>query len=229
MKEKEDIIQFLKEHTSESNLAGMARFGIITEKAFGISLPVLRALAKKYKNNHALALELWEAGYHETQLLAPMIDDFRQVTENQLEQWLKDFNSWDICDQCCSNLFDKTPFAVQKAVEWSGRPEEFQKRAGFVMMACLAVHAKKTADARFLDFLPLIVRESTDKRNFVRKAVNWALRQIGKRNMRLHPQALAVAEQLMTSEDATARWIGKDAYRELTNEKIIQRIKSKEK
>ncbi|HOV12001.1 MAG TPA: DNA alkylation repair protein, partial [Bacteroidales bacterium] len=162
-------------------------------------------------------------------IMATMTDDYKQVTKIQMEQWVQDFDSWDICDQCCSNLFDKTAFAIQKSIEWTTRPEEFVKRAGFTLMACLAVHAKKMDNRQFLEFLPLIVRESTDDRNFVRKAVNWALRQIGKRNIQLREEALAVAQKLMLSENKAARWIGTDASKELLNEKIINRIKSKEK
>jgi len=205
----------------------MARFGIVTGKAFGVPLPVLRLHAKSYKKDHALALELWKSGFHEARIMATMIDDYKQMTELQMEQWAGDFYSWDICDQCCSNLFDKTGFAITKAIAWTTRQEEFVKRAGFTMIACLSVHAKKMDDTQFLEFLPLIVRESTDARNFVRKAVNWALRQIGKRNILLHQEALNVAQKLMLSENKTAQWIGKDAYKELTNEKIIKRIKEK--
>lgn len=227
MKEAEEIIQFLQSQTDETRRKGMARFGIATGKAFGVPLPVLRSQAKSYKKNHPLAIELWESGFHEARIMATMIDDPKQVSELQMEQWAVEFNSWDICDQCCSNLFDKTGFAITKTIAWAARQEEFVKRAGFTMMACLAVHSKKMDDRQFLEFLPLIVRESNDKRNFVRKAVNWALRQIGKRNVHLHKEALIIAEKLMLSEDTTARWIGKDAFKELTNEKIIKRIKEK--
>jgi 3-methyladenine DNA glycosylase AlkD len=227
MKESQEIIHFLKSQTDESRRNGMARFGIATGKAFGVTLPVLRLHAKSYKKNHALALELWKSGFHEARIMATMIDDCKQVTEQQMEQWAGDFDSWDICDQCCSNLFDKTGFAINKAIQWTARQEEFVKRAGFTMMACLAVHAKKMDDRQFLEFLPLILREANDQRNFVRKAVNWALRQIGKRNIFLHQEALNLAQKLMLSENKTAQWIGTDAYKELTNEKIIKRIKEK--
>lgn len=229
MKETEEIIEILKSRADESIRKGMARYGIVTDKAFGISLPDLRSLAKNYKKNHALALELWEAGFHETRILATLIDDNKLVSEIQMEKWVKDFYSWDICDQCCSNLFDKTIFAVNKAIEWSDRHEEFVKRAGFTMMACLAVHSKTMDNKQFIDFMQLIIRESTDKRNFVRKAVNWALRQTGKRNLLLHSEALKVAETLINSENATAKWIGKDAFKELSDQKIIDRLKNKNK
>ncbi len=229
MKETQEILSFLQQHSNPSNVKGMARFGIATGQAFGVPLPALRQKAKSYKKNHALALELWQSGYHEARIMATLIDDYQQVTEAQMEQWVQDFDSWDVCDQCCSNLFDKTTYAIKKSIEWTTRPEEYVKRAGFTMMACLAVHAKKMDDDQFLKYLPLIVRESTDGRNFVRKAVNWALRQIGKRSTILHREALALAHNLMLSADKTARWIGTDAIKELQNEKIINRIKSKEK
>jgi len=153
-----------------------------------------------------------------------MIDDPKEVTEVQMERWVKDFDSWDICDQCCSNLFDKTDLAYQKAVEWSAREEEFVKRAGFVLMAALAVHDKKAEDEAFLQFLPLIKRESTDARNFVKKAVNWALRQIGKRNIVLNTKAIETAKEIRKLETRSAQWIAADALRELTSEKIQRRL-----
>jgi 3-methyladenine DNA glycosylase AlkD len=149
-----------------------------------------------------------------------MIDDPREVTDDQMERWAKDFNSWDVCDQCCNNLFRKAAHAHEKALEWSSRQEEFVKRAGFVLMACLAVHDKKVGDEAFLKFLPIIKRESTDARNFVKKAVNWALRQIGKRNKRLNQAALATAGEISAMESGAAKWIASDAIRELAGEKV---------
>jgi 3-methyladenine DNA glycosylase AlkD len=161
----------------------MARFGIETSNALGISVSKLRKLAREIGPSHALAQELWESGIHEARGLAALIDEPKKVTEHQMERWVRAIDSWDICDGCCGNLFDKTPFAYRKAVEWSRREEEeYVKRAGFALMAWLAVHDKKASDAKFLRFLPIIRRESTDERNFVRKAVNWALRQTGKRS-----------------------------------------------
>ena len=220
-----DIIEQLKSAGSEANRIGMARYGISADKAFGVPLPYLRQLAKAHQKDHNLALQLWETGLHEAFLLATMIDDPSRVTQEQMEHWVLDFDSWDVCDQCCSNLFDKTPFALQKISEWTKREEEFVRRAGFVMMACLAVHDRKAGDEVFERFLPLIVQYSTDSRNFVRKAVNWALRQIGKRNQVLYDQALKVSESLMNSENKTARWIGSDAYRELMGKTAISRMK----
>ncbi|MBA3284169.1 MAG: DNA alkylation repair protein [Nitrosopumilus sp.] len=199
---------------NETNLQGMARFGIATDKAFGIKLPVLREIAKPYKSNHDLALALWETGWHECRLLAVFIDDPKHVMENQMEHWVKDFNSWDICDQACS-FFGKTRFAVQKAFEWTERKPEFEKRAGFALIAWMAVHLKKEPDKFFLQFLLLIEREACDERNFVKKAVNWALRQIGKRNAELNKAALKTSYKIKQQECNAARWIANDAIREL--------------
>ena len=174
----------------------MARFGIYSNNTYGVSIPTLRKTAKDTGKNHALALKLWSSGIHEARLLAGMIDSPEDVTEEQMESWVKDFNSWDVCDQVCSNLFDKTGFAYKKAVEWSKRDEEFVKRAGFVLMAALAVHDKSAKDKAFVKFLPIIKRESVDSRNFVKKAVNWALRQIGKRNTYLNKEAIKTAKDI---------------------------------
>ena len=218
------ILNYLKSAANPENVRGMAKFGINPENTFGIPVPVLRGLAKQYRKNHALAQELWSSGYHEACLMAAFVDDPKQVTEAQMESWVRDFNSWDVCDQVCSNLFDRTPWAYQKALEWSRQEEEFVRRAGFVMMACLAVHDKKAPDEKYKQFLPAIVKQAGDERNFVKKAVNWALRQIGKRNNYLHAQALELASDLAKADNKTARWIGKDALRELTSEKVRKKF-----
>ena len=218
------ILSSLHAMENAANREGMARYGIATENALGVSMPFLRGMAKKIGKDHALAGELWDSGIHEARILACLIDDPRKVTSEQMEVWVADIDSWDVCDQCCSNLFDKTPFAWEKAVEWSGREEEFVKRAGFVLMAALAVHDKKAGDERFFPFFPLIIREAGDERNFVRKAVNWALRQLGKRNTRLHRKAIEVAEELAGTVSRSARWIGKDALRELTREQVGKKL-----
>jgi 3-methyladenine DNA glycosylase AlkD len=205
-------------------VAGMARFGINTENAYGVSIPNLRKLAKPLGRNHALAEQLWLTGIHEARLLACFIDDSKMVSENQMESWVKDIASWDLCDQCCSNLFDKSDIAYQKAVEWSEREEEFVKRAGFVLMATLSVHDKKADDARFETFLPIIRREACDERNFVKKAVNWALRQIGKRGPTLNRSAIEVAEEIKAMDSKAAKWIANDALRELTSPKVQARL-----
>jgi len=205
-------------------VAGMARFGINSQNTLGVSIPVLRQIAKESGKNHSLAGELWSSGIHEARLLASMIDDPKQVTEAQMEAWVGDFNSWDVCDQVCSNLFDKTPYAWDKAVQWSSRPEEFVRRAGFVLMAALAVHDKRASNEQLAAFFPLIVAQSTDERNFVKKAVNWALRQIGKRNRSLNRLAIGAARQIQEIDSRTARWIAADALRELTSEKIQAKL-----
>jgi 3-methyladenine DNA glycosylase AlkD len=227
MKKVEKIIQDLKREGNPQNLAGMARYGINTEKAFGINLPTLRARAKKIGKNHELALGLWETGYHEARMLAAFIDDPRKVTNVQTDKWVRDFNSWDICDQTCSALFDKTTFAYELAHSWSKEEKEYVKRAGFVMMAALAVHDKKSPDEKLLQFLPVIQRESSDERNFVKKAVNWALRQIGKRSAFLHEHAIKTAQKIAQQDSKSARWIASDALRELNDSKVIFRIRTK--
>lgn len=207
-----------------ANREGMARYGIRTDRALGISMPALRGIAKEIGKDHILAGMLWDSGVHEARILACLIDEPAHVSSEQMEAWVRDFDSWDLCDQCCSTLFDRTPYARDKAVVWSERPEEFVKRAGFVLMATLAVHDKKAGDAVFLAFLPLIRKESTDERNFVKKAVNWALRQIGKRNRMLNRAAIALAGELAASESRSARWIGRDALRELERDAVRSRL-----
>lgn len=202
----------------------MARYGIATKGTLGISIPTLRKLAKEIGTNHDLALQLWKSEIHEARHLAGFIADPARVTVKLLEQWVKDFDSWDVCDMVCSNLFDQTPFAYRKAFEWSRRKEEFVKRAGFVLMAALSVHDKEAQDSVFLGFLPIIRREATDERNFVKKAVNWALRQIGKRNKNLNAAAIRVAKDIKKLDSRSARWIATDALRELMNEKVQTRL-----
>lgn len=220
----EEIIVKIRALENPVNLAGKAHFGIDVTKALGLSMPQIRAIAKEVTKDHALAEELWQADIHETRLMASMVDIPGMVDEAQMERWVVGFNSWDICDQTCGELFDRAPNAHQKALEWSAREEEFVKRAAFALMAWQAVHDKKRDDGDFLQYLPVIEREANDPRNFVKKAVNWALRQIGKRSAFLHPHALAMAEALAGSQDKTARWIGKDAVKELSAEKLLGRL-----
>jgi len=221
----EDIIKKLEKEANPVNVAGMARFGINPDKTLGISIPFLRELAKEIGKNHNLAKELWLSGIHEARILAGLIDDPDRVTEKQMDQWVEDFDSWDVCDLVCSSLFDKTEFAYKKAFEWTTRDEEFVKRAGFVMMAALSVHDKKASDREFEKFLPIIVREAKDERNFVRKAVNWALRQIGKRNRALNRKAILTAEKIRRIDSKSARWIAADALRELRSEAVRKKLK----
>jgi 3-methyladenine DNA glycosylase AlkD len=210
-----DIIATLRSLANPRNVAGMARYGINPKGTLGVSMPVLRKLGRQHRRNHPLALELWQSGIHEARILAALVDDPKQVTARQMESWVRDFDSWDICDGVCCNLFDKTPFACSKIQAWTNRRAEYVKRAGFVLMAALAVHDKQAPDDLFLDFLPLIEREARDERNFVRKAVNWALRQIGKRNARLKVAAIASARRILKQDTPPARWIARDALREL--------------
>lgn len=213
------------------NVEGMARFGITPKsKVLGISLYVLRPLAKKIKKEtkdcHKLALKLWKTGIHEARLLAVFIDNPEKVTEGQMDEWVKDFDSWDICDQATCSLFDLTPLAFKKALEWSKRDREFEKRAGFALMAGLGVHDKKAADKKFYPFFKAIKRESIDERNYVKKAINWALRNIGKfRNQNLYNLAVETANEIKKIDSKSAKWIASDALRELKSEKILKRLK----
>ncbi|MBM4463224.1 MAG: DNA alkylation repair protein [Chloroflexi bacterium] len=220
-----DILGKLKSLANPEAVKGMARFGINPQSTYGVSIPNLRKLAKEAGRDHMLAQQLWASGIHEARILAGMIDDPKAVTEDQMEAWAKDFDSWDVCDQCCLNLFQKTSFAYRKAVEWSSRKEEFVKRSAFALMACLAVGDKKAADEQFEAFLPLIEREASDDRNFVRKAVNWALRQIGKRNLNLNEQAIKTAQEIQQIDSRSARWVASDALRELSSEAVQDRLR----
>ncbi len=219
-----DILARLKALSDPKAVEGMARFGINPQNTYGVSIPNLRKIARETGINHALAQELWASGMHEARILASMIDDPSIATEEQLESWVKDFDSWDVCDQCCMNFFQKTRFAYRKAVEWSERDKEFVKRAGFAMMACLAVSDKKAGDDLFDTFFPIIKREAFDNRNYVKKAINWALRQIGKRNIDLNKKAILIAGEIQKMDSRSAKWIASDAIRELTGESVQKRL-----
>ncbi|OEC88609.1 MULTISPECIES: DNA alkylation repair protein [Methanobacterium] len=223
----EEIISELESLSNPEEVEGRARFGINHTKTYGVRMPELRRIAKAAGKDHVLAEKLWNAGYGETKILAGLIEDPKMVTESQMENWVAGFDSWDVCDQCCINLFRKTPFAYKKVFEWSTREEEFVKRAAFAMIAVLAVHDKKADDEKFEKFFPLIIRESVDNRNFVKKAVNWALRQIGKRNLNLNKRTVEIAEEISTIDSKSAKWIAADAIRELTSEKVHERLKKK--
>lgn len=211
------------------NVEGMARFGINPEGTLGISMHDLRPMAKRIGKDHELAAQLWLTGIHEARLLAGLIDDPEKVTLKQMETWAADFDSWDVVDQVCGSLFDQTRLAYPKAVEWSEREEEFVKRAGFVLVAALSVHDKDASDKEFEKFLPIIKREATDERNFVKKAVNWALRQIGKRNLTLNKKAIKAAEEISKMDSRSARWIAADALRELRCDKVQNRLAERAK
>jgi 3-methyladenine DNA glycosylase AlkD len=224
-----EVVSELRGRSDPAALAGMARFGIGTDKALGgTSVPQLRAMAKRLGKDHALAAALWGTDIHEARLLATMVDDPAAVSEDQMEAWAADLSSWDLCDQCCSNLFSYAAPNWKKAVEWSGREETYVKRASFALMAALAVHDKKAADRRFIDLLPLIEQAASDERNYVKKAVNWALRQIGKRNLTLNAEAIACGERIQATGDRTGRWIAADALRELRSEAVQQRLRDRE-
>ncbi len=222
-----EVLDSLKLRGNPANVAGMARFGIRPALAYGVPKPALRRLARGLGRDHCLALDLWASGVHDARVLASMIDDPARVTASQMDAWAADFDNWDICDQCCLNLFRRTPLARDRAEAWSASEREWVKRAGFVLMACLAVHDREQGDAVFRGFLAIIEREAGDNRNFVRKSVNWALRQIGKRNEALQLEAIRVASGLRLAESKSARWVGSDALRELSGEAVRRRLESR--
>jgi 3-methyladenine DNA glycosylase AlkD len=205
----------------------MTKFGITVEQRLGVSVPDMRKLAKELGKDHDLATGLWDTGIAEARIVASMIGDPVKLTEEQMEDWVKDFDSWDVCDQVCMNLFDKSPLAWKKVIDWSVREEEFVKRAAFALIACLAWHDKKAEDEKFINLLPVIKRASTDDRNFVKKAVNWALRHIGKRNRNLNKAALNAAAEIRQIDSKAARWIASDAIRELESEAVQKRLTGK--
>jgi len=221
----DDIIKQLKSMSNQKNVEGMARYGINPHNNLGISIYNLRPLAKKIGKNHKLALKLWDSGIHDARLLAVFIDDPLQVTNKQMDNWAKDFDSWDVCDQACTSLFDLTPYAWKKVFEWAERNEEFVKRGAYSLIAGLAVHDKKAENSMFEDFFSIIIKESTDERNYVKKAINWALRNIGKRNTNLNKKAIETAKKIQKIDSKSAKWIAKDAIRELTSEKVQKKIK----
>jgi len=223
--EFKEIIGELESLSNEKSIEGMARFGITPDKTYGVSMPNLRKLGKRIGTDHKLARKLWDAGFRETMILASIIDDPELVTEDQMEGWVREFDYWEICDQICMNLFWRVPLAVEKALEWSGRDEEFVKRAGFAIMACFGWKDKTAANERFKKFYPAMIRESNDDRTLVKKAISWALRNIGKRNLTLNREAIEVAETIKKQDSKAARWIASDVLRELTSEKIEKRLK----
>lgn len=224
MKQYNDILEKLKALSNPKAVEGMARYGITPARTYGVSIPDLRAMAREIGTDHALAQQLWASDIRETRILACMIDDPQMATEEQIERWAEDFKYWEICDQCCMNLFEKTKFAYKKAMEWSASDKEFIKRAGFVLMARLAVSDKKADDKQFEVFFPIIKREACDNRNFVKKAVNWALRQIGKRNVNLNRKAIETAADMKEMDSRSTKWIASDAIRELTSESVQKRL-----
>jgi len=212
---------------SPKNVAGMARFGIRAKRVYGVAKPTMDALAKRIGKSHRLALRLWSLGVHDARILAGMVDEAQHVTAAQMDRWVRDFDNWDVCDGTCCHLFVFAAPAWQKAVQWSRRKPEFQKRAGFALMAYLAVHDKSAVDSKYLRLLPVIRREARDERNFERKAVNWALRQIGKRNLKLNRATIQEAEHIEKVDTRAARWIARDALRELRSEAVQRRLRGK--
>ena len=229
MSDLESVLEKLKSKARPDQLKGMARFGMTVDRRLGISVPDLRAMAKELGKDHELALELWKTGIAEARIVAALIDDPKKLTEAQMEDWVKDIDSWDVCDQVCMNLFEKVPLAWQKISDWSERDEEFVKRTAFSLMACLAWHDKKAKDDRFIDLLPVIIKHANDDRNFVKKAVNWALRNIGKRNPELNKAAIDAAKEIQKIDTKTARWIAADAIRELESAAVQRRLNNLDK
>ncbi len=225
----EEIISKLKSLSNPEAVKGMARYGINPKNNLGISIYKLRPIAKEIGKDHELALKLWDSGIHDARLLACFIEDPTKVTGEQMDSWAKDFDSWDVCDQACTSLFDLTSLAWIKVVEWAERDEEFVKRGAFSLIAGLAVHDKKASDKKFERFFPLIKKHSIDDRNYVKKSVNWALRNIGKRNLGLNKQMIKLSEEILKIDSKSAKWIARDALRELTSEKIQIRLRNKNK
>jgi 3-methyladenine DNA glycosylase AlkD len=223
----EQAMRKLRAASRPDQLEGMASYGMSTRNRLGVSMPELRALAKLIGKDHQLALRLWETGIPDARILASIVDQPEEVTESQMEAWARGFDSWDVCDQVCLNLFDQTPLAPQKAAAWANRQEEFMKRAAFSLIACLAWHNKKAPDSLFLGLLPVIRDAAMDERNMVKKAVCWALRNIGKRNRALHRAALGTAKEIQGLESKAARWIAAQARRELESEAVQKRLRDR--
>ena len=223
-----EVLDKLNEKSESDQLQGMSRFGIVGDQRMGVSVPDMRKIAKGFGKDHQLALELWDTGIPEAMIVAGMVAEPDKLTEAQMEAWVVDINSWDICDQVCMHLFEKTPLAEKKIYEWSRREEEFVKRTAYALIACLAWHDKAAVDEDFIKYFPVIKQGSTDDRNYVKKAVNWALRNIGKRNLALNRAAVEIAREIGDLDSRSARWIASDAIRELESEKVHQRLQAKE-
>jgi 3-methyladenine DNA glycosylase AlkD len=220
-----EVLKKIKAKAKPDNVGGMARYGMVAEQRLGVSVPDMRKIAKEVGKDHTLALELWKTGIPEAKIVAAMIDEPGKLTEEQMEEWVKDINSWDICDQACMNLFEKTPLAWKKILDWSKREEEFVKRTAFSLIACLAWHNKKAEDERFIKLFPVIKLGATDERNFVKKAVNWALRNIGKRNLNLNKAAIKAAKEIQQADSKIARWVSSNAIKELESEAVQRRLR----
>jgi len=221
-----EIIKELESLRSKKNIEEMQRFGITSKsKIFGILKPELRKIAKRIGKNQELAIKLWETEIHEARILASIIAEPEKFTEDLMDKWVSEIDNWDLCDQCVMNLFWRTKHAYKKAREWSQSNHEFIKRAGFSLIAKLAISDKKASNEKFEQFFPIIKREATDNRNYVKKAISWALRQIGKRNLELNEKAIEIAKEIQRLNSKSAKWIAQDVTRELTSEKILKRLK----
>jgi len=221
------ILDQLHALADRDKLLGIAHFGIDIKGRLGIPIPELRRIAKQTGTDHPLALQLWDSAVPEARILATMLAEPPLITPSQMDAWVADFNSWDLCDSACGNLFDKTPCAWDKVAQWAAGDAEFTRRAGYALLAWLAWHDKNASDEKFIASFPIIMSGVTDPRNFVKKAVNWAIRNIGKRNLALNKAALELSERILEIDDKTARWIARDAIRELTGEKILNRLRKK--
>lgn len=221
----EDVLGRLQSKANPDQLEGMTKYGMVVESRLGVPVPDMRKIAKELGQDHELALELWQTGIAEARIVAVVVGNPKRLTEEQMDDWVKDINSWDVCDQVCMNLFEKTPLAWKKIIDWSSREEEFVKRTAFSLIACLAWHDKKTEDEKFIELLPVITQGATDGRNFVKKAVNWALRNIGKRNQNLNKAVIDDAKEIQRLDSKAARWIATDAIRELESEAVQRRLK----
>ena len=204
----------------------MAKFGMSVEGRLGVSVPELRKLAKEVGRDHRLAQSLWKTGIAEARIVAAFVDDPATVTSAQMDRWVKDFDSWDVCDQACLSLFDKSPLAWQKIPRWAGREQEFVKRAAFALIAGLAWHDKQAADQRFTDLFPILMKGADDDRNYVKKAVSWAIRNIGKRNPKLNRAAVKLAKDIQRMDSKASRWVAADAMRELQSDVVRRRFKN---
>ncbi len=222
----DSVVASLKRLGTNATRDGMSRYGIPSDKAFGVSVANIRQMAKRLGKDHELATRLWDTGWYEARMLAAFVDEPASVTPAQMDRWCKDFDNWAICDTVCFHLFDRTPFAYRKVAQWSNRRDEFVRRAAFALLASLALHDKGADDEAFVQCLPLIESAASDERNFVKKGVSWALRGIGKRNQELNEAAVAVANRLAASPEPSARWVGKDALRDLAKPEIKRQVKS---
>ncbi len=222
------VLARLAELGEPRNVEGLARYGIVAKKAFGVPVGVLQAEAMRLGRDHDLALELWESGWYEARLLAAFVDEPERVTLAQMNAWAKDFDNWGVCDTVCLHLFDRSKLAYGRIAPWAKRREEFVKRAGFALLASLALHDKKAADERFFESFELLEHAAADGRNFVKKAVSWALRSIGHRSLASNARAVALARKLASDSDATRRWVGKDVLRDLTRPAVIAKLRRRD-